>query len=132
MSVYFARVRGYVKVGYSADPLTRTQTITRSGIRPDAIEPRDRVDLLGWYPGDRTTERATHAALGAHHVCGEWFDDAPEVETYLRRQAGVDDGLTVPPIDDPIILDLVTGQVAIILKRRADERAFWLNERAAA
>lgn len=88
MSVYFAAVRGYVKVGYSAKPWVRVGTTTRdTTIKPDDVRKSDDVDLIGWFPGDRAVERSTHDALAEHLVCGEWFVDHPDVREFLRAQA---------------------------------------------
>lgn len=85
MSVYFARVHGYVKVGYSGDVLRRLETITaRSSLKPADVGYGDFVDLLGVIPGDRARERGAHSALRDHHVVGEWFWFVPEVEDYAR------------------------------------------------
>lgn len=73
MSVYFARVGDYVKIGYSQNPVSRATTITRSGIRPDDVEFGSEVDLIGWVPGDEWLERAFHVQHIEHRVAGEWF-----------------------------------------------------------
>lgn len=81
MSVYFARVKGYVKIGYSAKPWDRVGTITSgTSIKPDDVDPSDEVDLFGWVPGDRHMETSMHRRFGPLGVVGEWFwdDDAYE------------------------------------------------------
>lgn len=85
MSVYFARVRGYIKIGYSAKPWARVTTLTSGTLeRPDDIEYGDDIHLLGFYPGGRREERAAHMALGQHWAgVGEWYWDDPEVEAHL-------------------------------------------------
>lgn len=85
MSVYFAKVGEFVKVGYSTQPWTRVSTITYGAIvTPEGVESGDLVTLLGWYPGDFRDERAAHLALGQHYVCGEWFHDHPDVRARLK------------------------------------------------
>jgi hypothetical protein len=92
MSVYFARVRGYVKIGYSANPFRRIQNITGDLCKkPADIQQDDHVDLFGWYPGDRAAEYVAQASLLKHHVVGEWYWDDPEVEEYFLAQDGVVD-----------------------------------------
>ncbi len=79
MSVYFARVRGYVKIGYSAKPESRVGTITTGTcLKPEDVTYGDSIDLYGWIPGDRKAERAIHRRFASLHVMGEWFwdDDA--------------------------------------------------------
>ena len=85
MSVYFAVVGQHVKVGYSANPIKRTQvtSIDRT-IKPLDLEHGGTVELLGWIPGDRRIEQAVHARLGAHWVAGEWYTDCPEVRAVLH------------------------------------------------
>ena len=90
MSVYFARVGRYMKIGYSKDPIKRSATITTGAAkhRPADVERNEDVDLVGWLPGDRRAERDAHMALGRKHVMCEWFIDCPEVRDYLRYQDG--------------------------------------------
>lgn len=88
MSVYFAQVKGYIKIGYSAKPWVRIGTTTRdTTIKPDDVRASDDVSLIGWFPGDRKVEKLTHEHLADHQVAGEWFTDCDEVRAYLRSQA---------------------------------------------
>lgn len=160
MSVYFARVRGYVKVGYSADPVKRIQTVARhrSALKPCDISPDDHVDLLGFYRGSRLDERRAHVALEAHRAVGEWFWDDPEVEAFARSQpeyvdvttaslyevCGVlDRGLTVAQArsyahamltraDTPFTADFIARIKAENRAARASERLAYRSARAAA
>jgi hypothetical protein len=85
MSVYFARVKGYVKIGYSADPMKRMSSIAkRSRTAPADVSPSDEVDPLGWIPGDRSVERRMHMSFGHLHVIGEWFWDDDAFDDFLR------------------------------------------------
>lgn len=85
MSVYFARVKGYVKIGYSVDPTERISSITTgSCIKPGDVAYGDPIDLLGWIPGDRTVERETHMRFGHLHVTGEWFWDDEAYEELIE------------------------------------------------
>lgn len=79
MSVYFARVKDYVKIGFSAKPWERAGTIaTGSCLMPLDVSYADKVHLLGWIPGDRKIEREMHRRFLPNYVIGEWFwdDDA--------------------------------------------------------
>lgn len=91
MSVYFARVKGYVKIGYSADPAHRMTSIASgSCVKPDDVSTSDPVDLLGWIPGDRATETAMHRKFGPLGVVGEWFWDDDSYEEFLwGHESGV-------------------------------------------
>lgn len=86
MSVYFARVGRYIKVGYSANPERRVANLFKSATRYSA--PRD-IDaatprtLLGYVPGRLNEERTAHAALRDFRVQGEWFLDEPWARTYV-------------------------------------------------
>lgn len=81
MSVYFARVKGYVKIGFSKDPSYRMQTLLSGGSKhPEDLSYGDWVDLLGTVPGDRKRERELHKEFEEHRVVGEWFIDHPDIE----------------------------------------------------
>lgn len=85
MSVYFARVKGYVKIGYAAKPWERVGTITTGTcIKPDDVEYGDDIDLLGWIPGDRKTEASIHAKFAHLHVTGEWFLDTDDYDDLIE------------------------------------------------
>lgn len=85
MSVYFARVKGYVKIGYSADPIERIGTITTGSCeKPDDVIYGDPIHALGWVPGDRKTEKAIHHRFGHLHVLGEWFWDDDSYEAFIE------------------------------------------------
>jgi hypothetical protein len=78
MSVYFATAGDYLKIGYSADPAGRMNTVTRNGKRPDDLPWGARVKLIGWIPGDRGRERSLHDVHASHRVAGEWFRLGPD------------------------------------------------------
>lgn len=92
MSVYFAAVSGYIKVGFSSDPVKRVGTTTvDKTIKPTGVHGGDEVTLLGWFPGDRKAERLAHEALAPYRAAGEWFIDCPAVRAYmLDRTEAVD------------------------------------------
>jgi hypothetical protein len=73
MSVYFAESCGYLKIGYSAEPLHRAESITRLGTRPDDVPHKADVEVIGWIPGDRWIETQMHGRFTDHRVAGEWF-----------------------------------------------------------
>lgn len=73
MSVYFAEAGGYIKIGYSHDPIGRSATITTSGTRPSDLPRGAGVDLIGWVPGDHWREGSIHAQFVDSRVRGEWF-----------------------------------------------------------
>ncbi len=97
MSVYFARVKGYVKIGYSSKPYKRILTIaTGTCLKPEDVTYGDDVDLLGWVPGDRKVERAMHMRFADLHVVGEWFWDADDYDALIEA-----DPFGVPWHDTP-------------------------------
>ena len=73
MSVYFAKSGDYIKIGYSANPAQRAQSITRLATRPAAIKYKDPVELIGWVPGNMWREGVYHAQHIDRRVAGEWF-----------------------------------------------------------
>lgn len=92
MAVYFAAAGGYIKIGYSADPVGRMNTVTRNGSRPEDLERGAHVDLLGWIPGDRSREHELHDQFAGYRARGEWFDiDAETVADLIWSDpCGVD------------------------------------------
>ncbi|VXC06763.1 GIY-YIG nuclease family protein [Aeromicrobium sp. 9AM] len=108
MSVYFASVGLYMKVGYSKDPVGRAASLTtgKAQYRPADIERGAHADLIGWFPGDHAAERAAHMALGRKHVMCEWFIDCPEVRDYLRYQ---DDAVLVHELSALALLAVLRG-----------------------
>lgn len=73
MSVYFAEAGPYIKIGYSADPISRVSTITTSGTRPADLPRKAEASLIGWLPGERKEERDWHQFFSHQRVEGEWF-----------------------------------------------------------
>jgi predicted XRE-type DNA-binding protein len=61
------RAGSLVKVGYSADPLSRLNKLR-------ADNPRE-IRLLGVIAGDTALEAQLHERFAALHVRGEWFED---------------------------------------------------------
>jgi len=86
MAVYFAEAGGYIKIGYSHDPIARAVTITRSGKRPADLPFNTEVDLIGWVPGSQWHEGAIHAEHIDARVEGEWFRlDREHVHSLIWR-----------------------------------------------
>lgn len=84
MSVYFAQVGPYIKVGFSDDPVSRTATVTRLGERPADVARGEHAHLIGWVPGDRTCERELHRRFADRWAAGEWFHmDATEIRQVI-------------------------------------------------
>ena len=79
MSVYFATAGGYMKIGYSADPIARVGTVTTNGARPADLPRATPATLLGWVPGKRAEESALHRRFAADRIAGEWFRIDPDV-----------------------------------------------------
>lgn len=84
MSVYFAQAGPYIKVGYSADPMSRMTTVTRSGKRPDDLPHCAETHPLGWIPGDIYREMELHVRFNDRRAAGEWFSlDLDEVRELI-------------------------------------------------
>lgn len=93
MSVYFAQVGRYIKVGYSENPERRVRNLFKSETRYGA--PRDVTTdsprhLIAAVPGELADEFAAHRALDDFRVSGEWFLDEPEVRTYITGCVAAD------------------------------------------
>lgn len=82
MSVYFAEAGGYTKIGYSHDPIKRSTSLTRRGVRPDDLPYGAKANLIGWIPGDTWTEGSIHGRFMDRRVKGEWFNliDREQIE----------------------------------------------------
>lgn len=93
MAVYFAEAGGYIKIGFSVNPVSRVSTITRNGTRPADIPYGVEADLIGWVPGQQWTEGAWHSRYVDHRVVGEWFQgiDRDEIRQLIwANPRGVD------------------------------------------
>lgn len=97
MSVYFAQVGDFMKIGYAKDPVARVDYLTYMENRPAEIENGDRVDLIGWYPGDLADEAAAHELFADQRVIGEWFTATPEMTAHLEShpEVALMDGMTL-------------------------------------
>jgi hypothetical protein len=92
MSVYFAQVGRYIKVGYSQNPEVRVEKLFQSGTRyarpVDCSLDAPRT-LLAVAPGDKSEERACHEALADFAAGCEFFIDEPPVRAFIAEaQAG--------------------------------------------
>lgn len=86
MSVYFAQVGRYIKVGYSENPERRVRNLFKSSTRygaPKDIDSTTPRTLLAAVPGGTSREGLAHLALDDFRVLGEWFLDEPEVRGYI-------------------------------------------------
>ena len=93
MSVYFAQVGRYIKVGYSENPERRVANLFKSTTRYnrpwDMPLDADR-ELLLTIPGDKNTERLCHRALADYAAGCEFFIDEPGVREFMARAAAGD------------------------------------------
>ena len=86
MSVYFAKVGRYIKVGFSENPERRVANLFQSSTRygaPRDIDSTTPRELLAAVDGTKSGERAAHATLADFCVMGEWFMDEPEVREFM-------------------------------------------------
>lgn len=74
MSVYFLKAQDLIKIGYSADPNRRTQSI---------ISTFGHGEVLAIIPGGRELEAFLHSRFAAHHSYGEWFEPHEDLLTFI-------------------------------------------------
>jgi hypothetical protein len=95
MSVYFAQVGRYIKIGYSTNPERRVRNLFKSTTRYGAPQdaPTELADrhLIRAIDGDTGTEFQIHRALNDFRVFGEWFIDEPEVRDFIATAGDADD-----------------------------------------
>lgn len=87
MSVYFAQVGPYIKIGYSENPEKRVRNLFKSGTRYTAPEgtplhPSQRR-LIRAIDGTWDTEQLIHVALEDFCLGLEWYVDEPEVRDFI-------------------------------------------------
>lgn len=87
MSVYFIKVGGYFKVGYSDDPSRRFDRLHTSGTRytfpADASIRLEDRELYKVIAGSKSDEHAIHLALDSFSVGLEWFLDEPPLRAFI-------------------------------------------------
>lgn len=87
LKIYVLMSGSYIKIGSSADPLTRARLI-RSG-RDGGQKPRDvdyeNIECIGWFRGSRRDEKRLLEQFAAHHAAGEWFHNTQDLELELRK-----------------------------------------------
>lgn len=91
MSVYFAQVGRYIKVGFSYNPERRVKNLWKSETRYSRPLdcPLDAPVLLAIAPGGRGEESLCHLALEDFAAGGEFFVDEPPVRAFIpEAQAG--------------------------------------------
>lgn len=87
MSVYFAQVGPYIKVGFSRNPERRVRRLFCSATEGPPGTPHDLASrrLIRHIDGSKTTERLIHDALADFRVQTEWFLDEPEVHDFIEH-----------------------------------------------
>lgn len=75
--VYFAASNGRIKIGYSRNVASRMKDL--AGANPHELE------VIATIPGGRALEAKIHAALAAHRLKHEWFEDCAEVRAAPER-----------------------------------------------
>lgn len=71
--VYFIECAGRIKIGYSADAVSRVKTLSTAAPTP--------LKMLGFVDGSRSLEKALHLKPFNDHR--EWFSDCPEVRALV-------------------------------------------------
>lgn len=93
-SVYFFHCQGFVKIGYSKDPLSRLRQIrSMDGTKyPDGMD-CSTATLITTEPGGFGRERELHAKFAHLRHTGEWFTETPELTEYIAStEADTDEG----------------------------------------
>ena len=89
MSVYFARLGKYLKVGYSENPERRVRNLfsseTAYAAPWDCSRRRSDRHLIGCVPGDTGDERTAHLSLDQFAVGCEFFLAEPAALAYIDR-----------------------------------------------
>jgi hypothetical protein len=75
-SVYFAQAGNRIKIGWSRNVAQRITQLQTGNPEP--------VQLLATTPGARTLERQLHTRFAAARLTGEWFQNTPEIHTYIQ------------------------------------------------
>jgi hypothetical protein len=77
--VYFIQQgdNGPIKIGYSADPQRRLQSLSTASPYP--------LRLLGVLDGDMTLEQTLHHRFADHQLEGEWFAPVPELLAFIAE-----------------------------------------------
>lgn len=81
-----------MKIGFSADPWGRVDSITTRGLRPRDVKRGAAVDFIGYIPGGRREEAAFHRQFATSWVEGEWFtiDDEAVRQIIWDDPCGID------------------------------------------
>lgn len=83
--VYFIRVDGYVKIGYSYDPQQRIKTILHGTVHPELLDrSRPRVILRLIEDCTMKDERRLQEYFSHFHAVGEWYHYTPVFTRMLR------------------------------------------------
>jgi hypothetical protein len=77
--IYFLRVSGSIKIGFSTRPTSRI-TELKTGLSAD-------YDTAVIVRGTLAQEKFIHKRLAPHRVRGEWYKPSPEVEHLMLRAA---------------------------------------------
>ena len=95
MSVYFAQVGRYIKIGYSANPERRVRRLFSSTSRYGAPEdcPTDLASrhLIRAIDGTKSDEAQIHRALTDFRVGLEWYIDEPALRDYIATVEQTDE-----------------------------------------
>ena len=130
MSVYFARVGQYIKVGYSRTPERRVANLFSSATRysrPTDLEADAPRELLATIPGGLGVERMCHSMLGDFAAGGEFFIDESPVRSFITEATAgrftrpVRSGGPFEPVSD--VTDEQQAHLLTVLDHIFDARA---------
>lgn len=87
MSVYFAAVGGYIKIGFSDNPERRVARLFRGSTLYNSPQgaylARGTQKLIRTIEGDKSVERGIHIALEDFMVKREWAVDEAAVRSFI-------------------------------------------------
>jgi hypothetical protein len=76
--VYFIRSVDSVKVGYSKHPNLRLNALQTAN--------PNRLEMIGYFSGNKYDEEVIHQDLHKHRQYGEWFNYCEDVQKYIQEK----------------------------------------------
>lgn len=78
--VYFIGVRGFIKIGWTADWRRRFANLQLANPEP--------LDILLIIGRPKVYEKTMHEAFAEHRASGEWFRDCQPIREHITRHIG--------------------------------------------
>lgn len=77
-AVYFVAVRGFIKIGWTENWVSRISTLQTANPEP--------LEILLILGRPMIFEKTMHRKFAAHKAVGEWFHDCPEIREYIENR----------------------------------------------